>query len=387
MSLFCSAEDKGDGKSRADDRSSTDALNTNTGTRAGSDPDSNHVVITMPSGEGDHCDSTLTRSSPDSTNTDDAGEPHDSAHSAPMQHRTQLTSRSTQAASDGDTAYGTQTLRRGHLPAFSSQSDDGSLHAAQSRQQAQHSTGAGAGAGVPSGGAQRLHTQAEHADDGEHQDSQNSESHQHQQQREQEQHSQQPAVAVANFVQLQQQDTAHNLQGQSLQRTSSQQGQRQQQQQQQQQEQLHPWQQQQQQLTRRSRSYTQSPRRHLQKRPSRIQPGGAVAANVSSAQDVASSQRRLGRLSAPTHPSDSQTVSQSPFQSLSNAQSAVVPQTPAQPVHVGGGSGNASHTNGQMVLTSSETVDTTLQGLLDAVESIKAAVQQMQQQLQGVASK
>ena len=125
----------------------------------------------------------------------------------------------------------------------------------------------------------------------------------------------------------------------------------------------------------------------MQKRPSRIQPGGAVAANVSSAQDVALSQRRLGRLSAPANPSDSQTVSQSPFQSLSNAQTDVVPQTPTQSVQVGGSSGNVSDTSGQMVLASSETVDTTLQGLLDAAESIKAAVQQMQQQLQGVVSK
>ena len=374
-------------ESRADDGSSTDVLDTDSGTRAGADPDSNHVVITMPSGDGNHCDSTLTRSFPDSANTDDVGEPHDSAHSAPLQHRTQLPSRTTQAAADGDTAYGIQTLRRGHLPTFSSQSDDGSLHAAQSQQQAQGN--AGAGAGIPSGGVQRLHTQAEHADEGECQASQSPESHQHQQQREQEQHVQQPAVAVANFVQLQQQDTAHNLQGHGLHQQGTQQGQRQHQQQQQQQEQLHqhPWQQQQQQLSRRSRSYTQSPRRHLQKRPSRIQPGGAVAANVSSAQNVALSQRRLGRLSAPATASASQTVSQSPFQSLSNAQTDVVPQTLTQPVQVGDSSGNVSDTNGQMVLATSETLDTKLQGLLDAAEGIKAAVQQMQQQLQGVVSK
>lgn len=373
------------------------------GTPSGADRDSNHVVIRMPSGDDDHCDSTLTRSSPDSTNTDDVGEPHDSAHSAPVQHRTQLPSRSTQAASDGDTAYGFQTLRRGHLPSSSSQSDDGSLHAAQPQQQAQDSAGARAGAGTSSGGAQRLHTQAEHADESERQDSQSLESHQHQhqQQREQEQHAQQPAVAVANFVQLQQQHNAHNLQGQSvhqqgsqqgqsLHQQGSQQGQQQQQhqsQQQQQQEQLHPWPQQQQQLSRRSRSYTQSPRRHLQKRPSRIQAGGAVAANVSSAKDVPLSQRRLGGLSAPANPSDSQTVSQSPFQNLSNAQSDVVPQTPTEAAHVGGSSGNVSDTNDQMVLASSEGVDTTLQGLLDAAESIKAAVQQMQLQLQGVVPK
>ena len=374
-------------ESRADDRSSTDALNTNPRTRAGAEPDSNHVVITMPSGDGNHCDSTLMRSSPDSVNTDDVGEPHDSAHSAPVQHRTQLASRSTQAAADGDTAYGPQSLRRGHLPTFSSQSVDGSLHAARSQQQAQDSAGAGSGAGIPSGGAQRLHRQAEHADEAEHQDSRSPELHQHQQQRGQEQHAQQPAVAVANFVQLQQQDAAHNLQGQSLHRQGSQQGQRQQQQQQQEQLHQHPWQQQQQELSRRSRSYTQGPRRHLQKRPSRIQPGGAVAANVSCTQDVALSQRRLGRLSAPANPSDSQTVSQSPFQSLSNAQTDVEPQTPTQPVLVGGSPGSVSDASGQMALASSETLDTTLQGLLDAAESIKAAVQQMQQQLQGVVSK
>jgi len=40
-----------------------------------------------------------------------------------------------------------------------------------------------------------------------------------------------------------------------------------------------------------------------------------------------------------------------------------------------------------MVPASSENTDTTLQGLLDAAESIKVAVQQMQQQLQGVVSK
>jgi len=108
---------------------------------------------------------------------------------------------------------------------------------------------------------------------------------------------------------------------------------------------------------------------------------------VSSAQDVALSQRRLGRLSAPADPSDSQTVSQSPFQSLSHGQSDVVPQDLTQSVHVGGSSGHVTDTNSQMVLASSETVDTTLQGLLDAAESIKAAVQQMQQQLQGVVSK
>jgi hypothetical protein len=125
----------------------------------------------------------------------------------------------------------------------------------------------------------------------------------------------------------------------------------------------------------------------LQKRPSRIQPGGAVAANVSSAQNVALSQRRLGRLSAPATASASQTVSQSPFQSLSNAQTDVVPQTLTQPVQVGDSSGNVSDTNGQMVLATSETLDTKLQGLLDAAEGIKAAVQQMQQQLQGVVSK
>ncbi|KAL0047426.1 hypothetical protein WJX82_003095 [Trebouxia sp. C0006] len=66
-------EDKDGVESKADDRSSTDALNTSPGTRAGADPESNHVVITMPSGDGDHCDSTLTRSSPDSVNTDDVG--------------------------------------------------------------------------------------------------------------------------------------------------------------------------------------------------------------------------------------------------------------------------------------------------------------------------
>ncbi|KAA6419227.1 MAG: cation channel family, partial [Trebouxia sp. A1-2] len=350
-------EDKDGVESRADHSSSTDALNTNPGTRVGTDPDSNHVIITMPSGNGNHCNSTLTRSSQDSTNTDDVAEPHDSAHSAPVQHRAQLSSHTTQAAADGDTAYGTQALRRGHLPTFSSQSDDGSLPAARSQQQAHDR------AGIPSGGSQRLHTQAEHADEGERLDSQSPESHQHGQQGEQEQHPQQPVVAVANFVQLQQPDNAHNLQGQSLHRQGSQQGQRQQQQQQQQQEQLHPWQQQQQQqVSRRSRSYTQSPRRHLQKRPSRIQPGGGFAANVSSAQDAASSQRSLGRPSSPPNPSDSQTVLQSPFQTLSHAQTDVVPRTPTQPVDMGGSLGN---------------------GLLDAAESIKAAVQQMQQQLQG----
>ena len=121
----------------------------------------------------------------------------------------------------------------------------------------------------------------------------------------------------------------------------------------------------------------------MQKRPSRIQPGGGFAANVSSAQDVALSQRRLGRPSAPADPS----VSQSPFQSLSHGQSDVVPQDLTQSVHVGGSSGHVTDTNSQMVLASSETVDTTLQGLLDAAESIKAAVQQMQQQLQGGVSK
>ncbi|KAL0037532.1 hypothetical protein WJX77_001322 [Trebouxia sp. C0004] len=339
-----SKEDRDGVESRADDKPSTDALQTHSGTRAGADPDSNHVVITMPFGGGNHSDGTLMRSSPDSTNTNHAGEPHDSAQSAPVQHRTQLPSRSTQAGADGDTAYGTQTLRRGHLPTFSSQSVDGSLHAAQSEQQTQDS--AGASAGAPSGGAQRLHTQAEHADEGERLDPRSPESHQHWQQREQGQHAQQSAVAGANFVQLQQQDTARNLQSQNLHRQGSQQGQRQQQ------EQLHqhPWQQQQ--LPRRSRSYTQGPKRHLQKRPSHIPPASAAAANRPSAQDVALSQSRLGQLSAPVN---LQTVSQSPFQSLSNAQTDVVPQAPTQPV----------------------------QGLLDAAESIKTAVQQMQQQLKG----
>ena len=362
----------------------------------------------MPSGDSSQSGINLTRTSPDSSNTSNLAEPHDSAYSTQTAHRGQLPSYSNQP-DPGDTAYATHSMHRGRLPEFVRSAQSGitelGSHKQPPQQQAQDDSGVAAmqfdaqrlRADNGSAGEQKQQARSGGADQHGGEESQRP-TRQQQGPGGQQQQPQRPGLAVANFVQPQPlQDSADKTQSTQEQPQGQQHLERRLRHQQPQQ--LHQQQQHQhqmQQVSRRSRSYSQSPRRHLQKRPSHIQPRSETNSGLLLVQPpllsrdldqvsapAGQSSEGLSHVSAPVSPS----VSCFPSQLSPSAQNGSGPQMASSHDQLSHGNQNDSVAQDQAVPPTNSNVVAALQGLLDAAESIKAACIQMQQQLQDVSPK